>query len=248
MNSFVVAAIFKNETMTMKEWIDHYKWQGASHIYLGDNGSTDNPLELLKPYIDEGFVTYFPFEGLYVQIEFDRCVCKKIQELQNPPDWILIADLDEFWFGEKQSLNSLLKEIPDSVDVIYKCWREFGPSEDGFQPESLRQNLLFRNPAETSPKYIFRTNRIPVEKIFNHEIRDYPEERVDRENKSIHCHHYHLQSLEHYHAVRIPRGYMCGDLSVYSNKEEHFDKRATLCTLYDNTLANLVINGYRNDE
>ena len=47
-----VLAIFKNETMNLKMWIDHYLWQGVEHFYLIDNGSTDKPLAILKEYID----------------------------------------------------------------------------------------------------------------------------------------------------------------------------------------------------
>ena len=44
-------AIFKNETFNLKIWLDHYIWQGVQHFYLIDNGSTDNPLEILNDYI-----------------------------------------------------------------------------------------------------------------------------------------------------------------------------------------------------
>ena len=56
--TFDVIAIFKNETIDMKEWIEHYIWQGASHIYLADNESTDSPLDILQPYIDAKYITY----------------------------------------------------------------------------------------------------------------------------------------------------------------------------------------------
>jgi len=54
-----VLAIFKNETMNLKVWIDHYLWQGVEKIYLIDNGSTDNPMPILQPYIDKGFNSCF---------------------------------------------------------------------------------------------------------------------------------------------------------------------------------------------
>ena len=40
-------SIFKNETMNLKLWIEHYLWQGIEHFYLIDNGSDDNPLSIL---------------------------------------------------------------------------------------------------------------------------------------------------------------------------------------------------------
>ena len=56
-----VLSIFKNETMNLKLWLEHYLWQGVGHFYLIDNGSTDNPLSILQEYIDKGIITYFYF-------------------------------------------------------------------------------------------------------------------------------------------------------------------------------------------
>ena len=54
-----VLAQFKNETMNLKVWIEHYLWQGVEHFYLIDNGSTDNPLSILQEYINRGIVSYY---------------------------------------------------------------------------------------------------------------------------------------------------------------------------------------------
>ena len=59
MHYLSVMAIFKNETMNLKLWIEHYLWQGVEHFYLIDNGSNDNPLSILQEYIDNGIVTYY---------------------------------------------------------------------------------------------------------------------------------------------------------------------------------------------
>ena len=37
-----ILAIFKNEAMNLKEWIEHYILNGVEHFYLINNGSTDN--------------------------------------------------------------------------------------------------------------------------------------------------------------------------------------------------------------
>jgi hypothetical protein len=240
MANFVVVAIFKNETTTLKEWLEHYKWQGSKHIYMGDNESTDNPLDILQPYIDEGFVTYIPFPGKVVQFDFYRLVTHKLQLLDSPPDWTFMVDLDEFWFGDQKPMDQVLLEYPDSIDVVYRSWREFGPSEDGFQPSSLRKELTRRNPAETSPKFGFRTLRIKPEQVWIHEIREHPDERMVRETTKLHCHHYHCQSLEHYMTVRIPRGYALGDNIYAIDVNESFYKRGALCTLVDTQLADQV--------
>ena len=52
-------AIFKNETLNLKIWLEHYIWQGVEKFYLIDNDSSDNPLDILQPYIDNNIVVYY---------------------------------------------------------------------------------------------------------------------------------------------------------------------------------------------
>ena len=46
----------KNEARNIVEYVSHYRWQGAEKIYLIDNGSTDETLELIKPFLEDGTV------------------------------------------------------------------------------------------------------------------------------------------------------------------------------------------------
>lgn len=48
---FTIGAIFKNESHILKEWIEHYFYHGVEHIYLINDNSTDNFLNILEPYI-----------------------------------------------------------------------------------------------------------------------------------------------------------------------------------------------------
>ena len=38
-------AIFKNESMGIREWINHYQWQGVDNILLINNDSTDDEID-----------------------------------------------------------------------------------------------------------------------------------------------------------------------------------------------------------
>ncbi|WP_083906792.1 glycosyltransferase family 2 protein [Octadecabacter arcticus] len=44
----------KNESLNIKEWIEHYLWQGIEQIYLIDNGSTDLTLDIIRPWVESG--------------------------------------------------------------------------------------------------------------------------------------------------------------------------------------------------
>lgn len=71
-----MATCIKNEGRYLDEWISYYIYQGVEHFYLNDDESTDNTKEILKPYIDKGYVTVY--EGLRKQGIFQTEFFKKI--------------------------------------------------------------------------------------------------------------------------------------------------------------------------
>ena len=99
---FSVAAIFKNESWNLKEWILHYKHHGADHIYLVNDFSDDDYMSVLQPFIDEGYVTLFQntvtkrYTGRQVDLnnKYFRPICNETQ-------WIAQVDLDEFLYSPK---------------------------------------------------------------------------------------------------------------------------------------------------
>jgi cellulose synthase/poly-beta-1,6-N-acetylglucosamine synthase-like glycosyltransferase len=57
MYMLVVVSMFKNENLTIGEWIEHNVSMGVEHFYLVDNGSTDDYERVLRPHVDAGIVT-----------------------------------------------------------------------------------------------------------------------------------------------------------------------------------------------
>ena len=43
-----VGAMFKNESLIIKEWLDHYIYNGVEHFYLVDDNSDDNYLSIIQ--------------------------------------------------------------------------------------------------------------------------------------------------------------------------------------------------------
>ena len=78
-----VLAIFKNETMNMKVWLDHYLWQGVDHFYIIDNGSTDKPLNILQEYIDKDIVTLYSLSEKHQQSKHYQYVFDKERLKEN---------------------------------------------------------------------------------------------------------------------------------------------------------------------
>ena len=52
-----IGAIFKNEALYLKEWIEFHRIVGVEHFYLYNNNSDDNYREVLEPYIKRNIVT-----------------------------------------------------------------------------------------------------------------------------------------------------------------------------------------------
>jgi hypothetical protein len=55
-------SLFKNEAKYLKEWLEFHRLVGVDHFYLYNNGSFDNYMDVLTPYIKNGIVTlvYWP--------------------------------------------------------------------------------------------------------------------------------------------------------------------------------------------
>ena len=45
-----VVSIFKNESMILEEWINHYIKESVQHFYLVNNGSDDNFMPIINKY------------------------------------------------------------------------------------------------------------------------------------------------------------------------------------------------------
>ena len=248
MATFVVITIFKNESTNLKEWVDHYLWQGASHLYMCDNDSTDSPLSILQPYIDKGLITYWVDKDHTKYHNFTRHIQKEIYQAtvsaiqtqaEIKPDWILIADLDEFWYSSRNTIYKEIQSISSSIQIIYTHWRVFGPSDLADHPVSLRKELVYRKPIETSPKYMFRTFSVEPNEIDIHFIHHpFQDSEILKNPNTIHMNHYVLQSFWYWVNVKIPRGCIVGDASIYTI--DYWKRELEGHTMLDSTLADLV--------
>lgn len=157
-----ICAVFQNESFFLKEWLEFHKLMGVEHFYLFNNLSTDNSLEILKPYVAAGEVDLFewPVETL--------CQKDYLSQLQLPAynyalelakveaSWIAFIDLDEFLFPVVHSSLTCLLEEYASVAGLAVNWQLYGTSgiERLLPNQLITENLIWR--AETS----FASNQI----------------------------------------------------------------------------------------
>lgn len=111
-----ICSIFKDEAPYLKEWIEYHLLAGVERFYLYDNDSTDNPLEILQPYIDKGTVVYHKLDGEGKQYVAYR---DAIYKYKKQTYWMAIIDLDEFIVPvEKDDIKEFLKDYEKYPGVV----------------------------------------------------------------------------------------------------------------------------------
>src|SRR3984957_7175681 len=127
--------MFCDEAYFLKEWIEYHKLIGIEHFYLFNNGSTDNYLEILNPYIFSGEVELFDYpergenQPQYLQIQ---CLLynQALALARGKVKWLAIIDADEFIYPVKEnSLTKILKKYDlQEVGGVYVNYLFFGTS------------------------------------------------------------------------------------------------------------------------
>jgi hypothetical protein len=200
--------IAKNESMVLREFVEHYRAQGVGHIYVIDNGSTDGMAAAVSPEVREGFVSVHRREKRHAQVEhynelygaFCRDEC----------EWLLVADVDEYAYGAERPLAEVLAAA-DDVDYAHLPWRMFGGNGHDRQPaEGVRRGFTTRRPREEpSPhgKAVFRTSAVASLGIHDHEKTDGARSvRWEGDAAPAHLNHYAIMSRQYYEEVKMTRG------------------------------------------
>lgn len=223
-----VLAIFKNETRNIREWLDHYLWQGADRFYLIDNGSTDNPLPLLANYP----VQYSYNNKRHAQVEHYERGLKGVEA-----EWVAVVDLDEFMYGVERSLAAELADVAASQVVI--PWRMFGAVDA--HPQSVRDGCTMAWPELcSSGKYIVRAKDVTSLGVHYAGVAG-----PTVSPPTIRLNHYPTQSWEWFSAVKMSRGCVASPDWDDIRNEGYFHEYNRRAVAEDRVLADLVRDGYR---
>lgn len=135
-----ICVLFQNEAPYLQEWIEYHKLLGVKHFYFFNHYSTDNYLEVLKPYIQDGTVelkdiltvaddikTYYAMQC--------KCYTDCLQYAKGSSKWVAFIDPDEFLLPvQNVSLTDFLKGYEDFGGVAAN-WKMFGTSNVKKIPE-----------------------------------------------------------------------------------------------------------------
>lgn len=241
--SVAVLAIMKNETDVLAEWIEHYRWQGVHRIYLIDNGSTDDPMRILAPHVASGFVEYFPRPRRHAQGLHYREVFRKAA-IRDRSQWLVMADLDEFWFSPRGDLRKAVATLDPDFDLLYANWIVFGSSGRVEQPASVREGFVHRHGhlgPHSSTKWICRTAALGWFPDFDqHKVGGIDSRRVLWDNDAFRLHHYPIQSLDYFRRVKMTRGDVSAVDAENVRDLEYFRSMDAQATVFDDSLARMV--------
>ena len=242
---FAVMAIFKNEAMGIREWIEHYKWQGVDEILLLDNNSTDNWKEKIKGLEDNVTVIHAPRN----HVQAENYVNLGLPWLKEHGVQVLgILDLDEYMFGtDGKNLKKHVEQIFGAADrpSQFSCrWTMFGSSGHDKQPESIRKSFTWRKKElDFNIKSVVWLNDIvDLTGGLPNDIHVYYKGvnqhrcnvsgRTDQCPSGIQINHYAIQSKEFFEKVKMTRGAVETPINVrdwayferYDHKEEEDTK------------------------
>jgi hypothetical protein len=128
-----VCAIYKNEAPYLREWIEFHRLHGVERFFLYDNGSDDDHLEALAPYLD-GIVTVYDWPTVPGQLlAYEHCLETHGEEIR----WLAFIDLDEFLFSPAdRPLPEVLSDYEDAPGVaVYRA--TYGTSGHDTPPGGL---------------------------------------------------------------------------------------------------------------
>lgn len=202
-----ICAIIKDEGPYLREWIEYHKIHGVDKIYIYDNESTDNTMQILAPYIDAGLVEYKYFPGKCMQLPaYQDCINRH----RNDVRWIMFIDLDEFVVPHKnQVLRILLEKQPKNVGQISMAWLCFGSDGHIKRPDGLViENYTRRSKKITNCKSI--VNPRVVYRSFVH-VGEVANKTVFIRCRTLRVNHYYCKSWQEYQRRKTRGDAVLGD-------------------------------------
>lgn len=229
--SYFLAAlvIAKNESMVIEEFLEHYQSEGFDHVFLIDNGSTDDFQAKVKPFIDSKFVTLHYMPAAAKQSEHYNRVYNTIRD---QCQWLAIVDVDEYVYGVNEPLVNLFRNEFARFHKVFFHWLMFGSNGHQTQPASIREGFTQRGPLpDGHTKCIFRTKFIDELSIHDHWYsKDYLETNVPQICVAPHhlarLNHYAIMSWDYFRTVKMTRGDV-------SNPKFHNFRNANYFAAYD---------------
>lgn len=138
----VLTLLVRNNEDIVATNIDYHLAMGIDHVIVTDNLSTDDTRNIVMQYVDRGVATLldetaddYNQSGWVTRMA--RLACSDLAA-----DWIINADVDEFWWPSEGDLKRTLLSLPVNIGVISVNRVNFLPMRAGNGP--FWQNMIWR--------------------------------------------------------------------------------------------------------
>ena len=127
----------KNEARYLPEYMEFHMLQGFDHFIFYDNGSTDDLLSVVAPYIEEGVCEIRTYPELGNQSKNFWVMHHCIQEQRGKTKWLHFHAVDERLFCPNgQNLVEFLKDY-EQYGGVAVAWLFFNSNGHDRRPEGL---------------------------------------------------------------------------------------------------------------
>jgi hypothetical protein len=126
----VMTLLVRNEADIIEANLDYHLAQGVDFVIVTDHGSSDETVELLRPYEQTGVVEVLcdDGEGHHQSVRVTRMA--RLALSRHAADWVINNDADEFWWPLSGSLRDVFASIPAGYGQIEVQRRNFLPRPD----------------------------------------------------------------------------------------------------------------------
>lgn len=201
-----VLSYFKNEGNSIHEWIMHNKKWGAEHIWLIDNGSSDE--YNIDQYINDGYIT------LYKEPKMDQIKSyqKYLPEIKQNVKWLGIFDMDEYPYSRSENdIKNVLKSINDDIKQITIQMKNFYPLTFFSQKSVIEKNTVYYNGSVGHPKCFYNLDLVDINQgaMIHGLEKDITKNCTIEYNagsKILSINHYQFGSIEYLYGIKEGRG------------------------------------------
>ncbi|MEP5416066.1 MAG: glycosyltransferase family 2 protein, partial [Lentilitoribacter sp.] len=215
-------------------------------IYLIDNASTDNSIDLARGHARANDIQIISLPKQHSQRKHYQKAIRRFN-IKRDCEWLMISDLDEFWFvKDGRKISEVLPDY-DGIDVVYVNWTIFGSSGYKSHPKSVRKELTMRQPylfVHSNTKWLCRTKIFsPFVTASVHKINGGSSSRTISDNVNIQINHYMIQSEYYFREVKMTRGDATRKSKDDIRDWEMFRSVDASCTVSEYVLRDLIEKG-----
>lgn len=130
-------AAIQNEAPYLEEWLAFCVLEGVEHFLLYDNCSTDEPREVLRPWIEAGIVELFDWPIHWKDAAQTKAYMDALQRLRGRARWAAFIDPDEYLFSPTgKSVAEVLQRYEEHAGIVVN-WQCYGTSGHQTRPHGL---------------------------------------------------------------------------------------------------------------